>query len=120
MPSSKTLSGKLLDQQYDQARMKINSILQESVNLTLTSDGWTNVRGSHIVNFIIKAPSRKPFFFKSINTSGIPQTGKEVAGAIFEVIEEIGVSKLCAVICLEGNRNKISIDRCLWMFCSWR
>jgi Protein of unknown function (DUF 659) len=66
--------------------------------LTLTLDGWTNVRGDHIVNFIVKAPSRPPFFFKSINTAGIPQTANAVADSICEVIEEVGAMKFSAVI----------------------
>jgi Protein of unknown function (DUF 659) len=73
MPSSKVLSSRLLDKQYNETRAKIGEILCETESLTLTSDGWTNVRGHHIVNFIIKAPNRQSFFFKSINTAGISQ-----------------------------------------------
>jgi Protein of unknown function (DUF 659) len=67
MPSSKVLSSRLLDKQCNKTRAKIGKILCETESLTLTSDGWTNVRGDHIVNFIIKAPNRQPFFFKPIN-----------------------------------------------------
>lgn len=98
MPSSKTLSGRLLDNQYDETRAKIKEILDDAQGLTLTSDGWTNVRGDHIVNFIIKAPDRQPFFYKSINTSGIPQTAAAIADAIGSVIDEVGANKFCAVI----------------------
>lgn len=98
MPSSKTLSGRLLDKQYDETRAKIGDILKDSEGLTLTSDGWTNVRGEHIVNFIVKAPSHQPFFFKSINTSGIPQSAPAIADAIVKVVEEAGPTKFSAIV----------------------
>lgn len=98
MPSSRTLSGKLLDNQYEEASKKIGEILEGTENLTLTSDGWTNVKGDHIVNFVVKAPNRQPYFFKSINTSGTSQTGVAVADEICKVLEEIGPAKFSAVI----------------------
>jgi hypothetical protein len=97
-PSSRTLSGRLLDKQYEEALIKVEEIFNDSQNLTLTSDGWTNVRQDHMVNFIVKAPSAPPFFYKCINTSGIPQTKEAVAGAICEVIETIGPEKFNAVV----------------------
>jgi hypothetical protein len=63
----------------------------------------------HIVNFIVKAPNRQPFFHKSINTSGIPQNAVAVSEAIIEVIEEIGPSKFCAVI-----TDNASVMRAAW------
>lgn len=98
MPTSRTLSGKLLDKQYEEMKQKIAVILEESEGLVLTSDGWTNIKGDHLVNFIVKAPNRQPFFYKSINTSGIAQTGLAIADAISEVLEEIGPSKFSSVV----------------------
>lgn len=62
MPCAKTLSGSLLDQQFTKCSAAVNEILDSHTNLTLMSDGWTNIRGDHIVNFCIKAPTQKPFF----------------------------------------------------------
>jgi hypothetical protein len=99
-PTAKVLSGRLLQEQYDKSQKKINEILSDATELTLTSDGWTNVRGDHIVNFVIKAPNQPPFFYKSINTSetAAPQNAPAIADAICEVIEEIGVHKVSAVV----------------------
>lgn len=44
MPSAKMVSGTLLDQDYEKETNKLNVILESSNNLTLISDGWTNVR----------------------------------------------------------------------------
>jgi hypothetical protein len=97
-PSAKVLSGRLLDQQFTDIRSNIQEILRNSENLTLTSDGWTNLRKEHLVNFVVKAPGNLPMFFKSIDTSGVPQTGDAVADAICDVIDEIGSLKIHAVV----------------------
>ena len=62
IPNAKALSGSLLDKQYTKCSTSINEILNSETNLTLMSDGWTNIRGDHIVNLCIKAPDQKPFF----------------------------------------------------------
>lgn len=63
MPSAKTLSTRLLDEKYETSSAKVREILENAENLVLTSDGWTNVRGDHIVNFIVQAPGKAPFFY---------------------------------------------------------
>lgn len=97
-PSAKTLGGRLLDKKYNEAEAKLQDSLGEAENLTLTSDGWTNLRGDHIVNFVITAPGQKPFFLKSIETTGIHQTAREIADTICGVIEEVGPSRIVAVV----------------------
>jgi Protein of unknown function (DUF 659) len=97
-PLAKSLSGKLLDNQYEDTLAKVLEMIHDSENMTITSDGWTNVRGDHIVNFILKAPGRSPLFYKAINTSGLAQNAVAVADSICEVVTEIGVKKISAVI----------------------
>lgn len=98
IPSSKTLAGSLLDKCYEKCSKEVTEILVESQNLTLISDGWTNIRGDHIINFCVKAPGQTPFFYSSIDTSGIHQNAAAVAAKICSVIEEIGPEKFVAVI----------------------
>lgn len=97
-PSSKTISGPLLDQQYGKFSKILEEILDTSQNLTLVSDGWTNIRGDHIVNFCVKAQHRKPFFYSAINTSGIKQDAPMVANAVIAVIEKLSPKKFCSLI----------------------
>lgn len=98
MPSSRTLSGPLLDQQYAKCSQLLKDILEDSSDMTLISDGWTNVRGDHIVNFCIKAPNHKPFFHSAISTSGISQNAQAVADSIILVIEQLGSEKFSCVV----------------------
>jgi hypothetical protein len=99
-PSSKTLSGRLLREQYNETMKKVQEILTEARGLTLNSDGWTSGIGDHIVNFVVKAPNQPAFFYKSIDTSltGAPQNSVAVADAICAVIVEIGPEKVSAVV----------------------
>ena len=98
IPSRKELSTDLLDAEYDKVQRKIHNVLTNSTNLTLISDGWTNVTGDHIVNFCIKAPGMSTLFYKSIDTSGTGQTGEEVATQISNVIEELGPENFVSVV----------------------
>jgi hypothetical protein len=98
MPCAKTLSGPMLDQQYQKYKTVLDGILQSSESLTLISDGWTNVRGDHIVNFCISSPDQKPFFYSSVNTSGISQDSPGVAKEILNVIDFLGPEKFIAVV----------------------
>lgn len=98
IPTAKRLSGSLLDAQYTKCSNRLKEIHETSENLALISDGWTNVRGDHIVNFCIKAPNEKPYFHSSINTSGITQNAIAVAEAIITVIEQLGSHKFSSVI----------------------
>lgn len=98
MPTSRTISGQLLDKQYEESSNKVNKILAETEGLILTSDGWTNIRNEHEVNFVVKAPNHPAIFYDAIDTSGIPQNAESISEAIFEVIEEIGPMKFSAVV----------------------
>ena len=98
VPSESSLSNRLLDKQYDEARADLDEILSESKNLTITSDGWTNSKGDGIVNFMIKVPGRPSLFYKSVDTSGTNQTSETIANEICDVIQNIGEEKIDAVI----------------------
>lgn len=98
IPSAKSLAGHHLDEHYSRCSRIIEKTLVESENLTLISDGWTNVRGDHIVNFCVKAPGKKAFFHSSINTAGITQNTEAVAAEIIKVLEKLGPKKFCSVI----------------------
>lgn len=91
---------------------KLNQFLTGSNDLTLITDGWTNTRGDHIVNFLVKSPTQRPMFYKSINTTGIIQNTENVSKAILDVIEVLleffRYAEDLAV--LPTNRKKIISD----------
>jgi hypothetical protein len=52
----------------------------------------------HLVNFVVLVPNKPAFYYKSINTSGIIQTGDEIAKQIMQVMNELGEEKCVAVV----------------------
>lgn len=98
MPTPRTVSGVLLDKEYDKSRAKLQSTLTNCNELTLISDGWTNCRGDHIVNYLIKAPGQQTLFYKSSCTMGIAQNADAVAEAIIEILEELGAAKFSCLV----------------------
>ncbi|CAH1769517.1 12847_t:CDS:2, partial [Entrophospora sp. SA101] len=46
------LSGRFLDNQVAFVNQKIDNILQNTTNITLGTDGWTNPNGSNLWNFM--------------------------------------------------------------------
>lgn len=108
LPSRKHLSGAFLEKAHKKSSNRIEEILAGADNLTLISDGWTNVKGDHIVNFCIKAPGKKTIFYSSIDTTGISQDSEAIADAICSVIEKLGPQHFCCVITDNANVMKKS------------
>lgn len=98
IPSAATIGGNLLNKEYEQLYERGQSFLASATSYSLVSDGWSNLRNKHIVNFVILVPGQKPFFFKSISTVGIPQTAEAIAKEILEVINELGAEKCVSVV----------------------
>ena len=101
-PSAKTLSTTLLDRVYNERNKELEAFLAGAENLTIVSDGWSNIRRDHIVNYVIVR--QKPnftstsYFYRSTCTNGTQQTAKNVFLDLKKVIEEIGDKKICAVV----------------------
>jgi len=90
---------------------------------SITTDGWSNIRLYHLVNFIIIIPGRSPFFMKAVDTKGVQQTGENIASQIIEIIDGIGYSRrLVAVVtdnaaCMK-NAWDIIEEKYPWVYCA--
>ena len=62
----------------------------------MISDGWSNIRGEGIINYIVSTP--QPVFFKSTDTKDKRHTSEYIAGELKNVITELGPDKVFAVI----------------------
>jgi len=98
LPNRKALSGRLLDSFYNKYRTIAKDMIEKSLYYCITTDGWSNLRNEHLVNFTIHIPQKKPLFWKSLDTSGVEQTGENIADEIIKVANELGVKKLVAVV----------------------
>lgn len=96
LPSRKSVSTTYLDHQYTLLKHELESDLQNSDNLNLQCDGWSNIRNEGIINFIITKP--EPIFLDFINTSTHRHTAEYLANKLSEVIEKYGPEKFFCVI----------------------
>lgn len=59
--------------------------------------------------YLIIATGQKPFFYKSLETSGTSQTGEEIAKQVLKIIEEIGVEKCVSVVTDNAANMRVMI-----------
>ena len=111
MPSRKSLSGHLLDKAYGILKQKFDTWMNESKFYSIVTNGWSNTRNDHIVNYIVIVPGKKPLFYKSIDTSNVPQTAENIAKELFEVIDELGSEKLLSVVSDNAICMKKALDK---------
>ncbi|KAG1689997.1 hypothetical protein DVH05_028508 [Phytophthora capsici] len=98
MPSGRSISGKHLDAKYNSLFTQLEKVVEESEWFSIVSDGWSNSKNAHFVNFIVIVPGSKPFFYKALYTGGVSQSGENIAAEILKVIERFGASKCLSVI----------------------
>lgn len=63
-PSSKVIGGTMLSEKYDAAQKEVKAKVSKAPSFCLVTDGWSNKRNQHILNFIVVVPFEKPIFYK--------------------------------------------------------
>jgi hypothetical protein len=96
VPCSRTVGTTQLEERYAECVQKIKEFTDKSGSICITTDGWSNINGQHLVNFIALTPA--PVFLGSINTTGISQTGEQIATDIMKTIKQLGTSKVTSVV----------------------
>lgn len=61
------------------------------------SDGWTDMSGRPLLNFLLAAPAGV-YFDSALDTSGNSKTGRYLADTLVAVIERAGADNVVAVI----------------------
>ena len=98
-PTRKKVAGPLLLDEYEELKTSVKEKIEKARYVNLVSDGWSNMRNEHVVNFIILIPNEEtPIYFKSLFTADIRQTGENIATEIIRVIEEIEPDKVVSVV----------------------
>jgi hypothetical protein len=103
-PSRKVLSTTLLQKEYKQVSTSIKNQIKNADYVCLISDGWTNIHQESIVNFMVTTP--QPIFWKALETNESSHTGNFIAEKFDDVIKEIGISKIAAVITDNASNMK--------------
>jgi hypothetical protein len=102
VPSRKTLSRRLLNNEVAKVNNKVDEIIEFTNNITIGFDGWITSDGSSIWNFIILTPSQEGYLNKLGNYSDQLHTAEFLANQIESVINRIGSKKIIAIVSDNG------------------
>jgi lysyl-tRNA synthetase class I len=75
----------LIPAEYVRVKKSVDDALKSSDFLSISSDGWTDVNDTPIINFIIHSP--KPYLFSSVDTTGEAHSGQYICDKISEVFD---------------------------------
>ncbi|XP_066374973.1 uncharacterized protein [Miscanthus floridulus] len=88
---------------------------------TLMSDGWTDMRGRHLINFLVNSPEGM-YFLESVDASSQVHSAIMLADLLQEKIEDIGKDNVVQVVTDNGANykatGKILMDRIPTLFWS--
>ncbi|GBC07875.1 hypothetical protein RclHR1_07750002 [Rhizophagus clarus] len=95
-PNRRNLANNLLDAEYQVERQNLDKVLNNASNITLVSDGWSNIRRESVLNFILCLP--KPIFYDAKYTGSESHTAEYIYNEFKSIIEDIGPSKFAGVL----------------------
>jgi hypothetical protein len=108
-PSRRKLATELLEKEVIRINLKIEKVLNNTLNLTLAIDGWTSPTGRSFWNFVILTPTRQEYLYSIQDLSEEKHTGNFLAEEILKVINSIGIKKFAAII--TDNGPNIAVAR---------
>ena len=95
-PNRHNLAYNLLDSEYEVGQQNLAMILEEATNITLVSDGWTNIRRESVINFILCLP--KLIFYNAKYFGSEFHTAKYIYNELKTIIEDVGPSKFAGIV----------------------
>ncbi|CAB4443081.1 unnamed protein product [Rhizophagus irregularis] len=99
LPSRWVLTETLIIQEIFRINLKVNKIINEENNMTITFDGWTNSTEQSIYNYCLITEERKEYLWCSKNYSNVPHhTGVFLGEKIIKIVDDIGPERLATVV----------------------
>ena len=97
-PTRWKLANSMLDDAYDRTKKDMDVLLNKAGRqITLVSDGWTNVRTESVINYV--AVTRKNAIFLKSEVPGSKRpTGDMIVDGLKKAVEEVGRDKVVAVV----------------------
>ena len=101
LPDRKTLGGEILKDavSVEEEAMKI-ALKEDPVGVTLTFDGWTNVKNEQLLGVVIMTSEGRPFVWKADDISSERETHVEVMEKTISMLFELKTKNInvCAVV----------------------
>ncbi|RHZ86900.1 hypothetical protein Glove_42g63 [Diversispora epigaea] len=95
------LGGRILNEAVnDSNSWMIKNLQEDQIGVTVTFDGWTNVRNEHIMGIVIITSEGRPYVWKAIDISSEHETHIEVMEKTNTILEELNNNsiKVCALV----------------------
>jgi proline dehydrogenase len=80
---------------------KTHELAWTKFGCTLMSDGWTDRRGRHLINFLVNSPAGT-FFLESVNASSEITDAQMLAALLEKRIDAIGRDKVVQIVTYNG------------------
>ena len=77
-------------------KSKVDEKIERATSVSIVTDGYTNIRGVSVVNYIACLP--EPYFLKSVATGLNKHTKEYLAQQLSLVIDEVGENKVHGVV----------------------
>ena len=108
LPSRRDLSGKLLQQAYNEVKQRVDGWLDRGTYGSLTTDGWSNIKNESVVNYMFVSGAEGMSLFLESNATGIEShTAEFLAKDISRVIESSPPNaKIAGVVMDNTSANK--------------
>jgi hypothetical protein len=104
IPSTYDLSTPLLEAEYKRVMLASEEKIAQALCLSLMTDGWTNVLGDGVINFVISTP--EPVFYKAVEPGEERETAVYISSQIINVISKIGSAKFLTVVTDNASNMK--------------
>ena len=105
-PTRHALSTHLLDEEFNRVQTKVKQTIDQADCISVISDGWSNIRGQGIINYIITTP--QPVFYKSVDTKENRHTGQYIADELKVIINDLGPDKVFALVTDNAANMKVA------------
>lgn len=79
---------KLVPAEFERVQKAVEVATNQTDFLALSSDGWTDVSRSRLINIIVHTP--KPYLFSSIDATAYVHSGQFIADLLSLEIEKLG------------------------------
>ncbi|RHZ86342.1 hypothetical protein Glove_52g143 [Diversispora epigaea] len=101
LPDRHLLGGKILKKAVENSDESMENALKEDpVDITLTFDGWTNVKNEQLLGTVLITSEGRPFVWKAVDISSERENHINVMEKIQSMVKELNNKKIniCAIV----------------------
>lgn len=108
LPSRYRLASTYLDAQYTEMQTEVSKQLQDSKDLHLQCDGWSNLNNESIINFVVSKPD--PLFVDFVMTKDNRHNARYLAELIEKILIKYGPEKFLVIIADNAANMKAALN----------